>query len=165
MGWHGLFADLDGVSAAVWSPIRHLRTQNDSAGKHELFSHWIDFVCRLAEHDYAHRLSCVTLPSFFFFFLWFSGIRHGELILERPIGAVSGIGGGGILTSVMIVISDVVSLEKRGTYQGVLGMVVALANSLGPLVGGVFSEKVSWRWCFVREYPPKLLIKCVNSKQ
>lgn len=49
----------------------------------------------------------------------------------------------------MIVTSDVVSLEKRGTYQGILGMVVAVANSLGPLVGGAFAEKVSWRWCFV----------------
>ena len=65
------------------------------------------------------------------------------------VGAVAGIGGGGILTSVMIVTSDVVSLEKRGTYQGILGMVVAASNSLGPLIGGIFSEKVSWRWCFV----------------
>lgn len=53
------------------------------------------------------------------------------------------------MTSVMIVTSDVVSLEKRGTYQGILGMVVAMANSLGPLIGGAFSEKASWRWCFV----------------
>jgi MFS family permease len=65
------------------------------------------------------------------------------------VGAVAGIGGGGILTSVMIIISDVVSLKKRGTYQGIVGMVVAMSNSLGPLLGGIFSEKVSWRWCFV----------------
>lgn len=65
------------------------------------------------------------------------------------VGAISGIGGGGILTSVMITVSDVVSLEKRGTYQGVIGVVVALSNSIGPLVGGLFTEKVSWRWCFV----------------
>ncbi|PSR76213.1 major facilitator superfamily domain-containing protein [Coniella lustricola] len=67
--------------------------------------------------------------------------------------AVSGIGGGGILTSVMITTSDVVSLEKRGTYQGLLGVVVAGANSIGPLVGGVFSESVSWRWCFYINIP------------
>ncbi|CAK7223865.1 hypothetical protein SEUCBS140593_005377 [Sporothrix eucalyptigena] len=53
----------------------------------------------------------------------------------------------------MIVTSDVVSLEKRGFYQGILGGVVALANSLGPLVGGAFSEKVSWRWCFYINIP------------
>ena len=66
-------------------------------------------------------------------------------------GAISGIGGGGILTSVMIVTSDVVSLEKRGIYQGILGVVVAISNSVGPLVGGAFSEAVSWRWCFVSQ--------------
>ena len=69
---------------------------------------------------------------------------------SSALGAISGIGGGGILTSVMITVSDVVSLEKRGKYQGILGMVVATANSIGPLVGGIFTEKASWRWCFVR---------------
>lgn len=49
----------------------------------------------------------------------------------------------------MITVSDVVSLEKRGTYQGIIGVVVALSNSIGPLVGGIFTEKVTWRWCFV----------------
>lgn len=70
-------------------------------------------------------------------------------ILTPAVGAISGIGGGGILTSVMITVSDVVSLEKRGTYQGIIGVVVALSNSIGPLVGGIFTEKVTWRWCFV----------------
>ncbi|KAH8669069.1 putative tetracycline efflux protein [Xylariales sp. PMI_506] len=76
-----------------------------------------------------------------------------SMIMLIVFRAISGIGGGGILTSVMIVTSDVVSLEKRGTYQGILGVVVALANSLGPLVGGAFSEAVSWRWCFYINIP------------
>lgn len=71
------------------------------------------------------------------------------LISSVNTGALAGVGGGGILTLVMIVTSDVVSLDKRGTYQGILGVVVAASNSIGPLVGGVFSEDVSWRWCFV----------------
>lgn len=79
------------------------------------------------------------------------GFLHFSNICLFPPGAVSGIGGGGILTSVMIVTSDVVSLENRGTYQGLLGVVVAGSNSIGPLVGGVFSESVSWRWCFVSQ--------------
>ena len=73
MGWHGLSAHLDRVSAVVRSSFRHLRAKSDSPGQHELFSHWVDFVCRLPEHDYAHRLSCVTLPSFFFFFFLVPG--------------------------------------------------------------------------------------------
>ncbi|KAL1887408.1 hypothetical protein Sste5346_010249 [Sporothrix stenoceras] len=76
-----------------------------------------------------------------------------SMIMLIVFRAVSGIGGGGIMTSAMIVTSDVVSLEKRGFYQGMLGGVVALANSMGPLVGGAFSEKVSWRWCFYINIP------------
>ena len=49
---------------------------------------------------------------------------------------MSGLGGGGILNNSMIIISDVVSLRERGKYQGILGAVVALSNSLGPLLGG-----------------------------
>ncbi|KAJ5113693.1 hypothetical protein N7456_002227 [Penicillium angulare] len=75
------------------------------------------------------------------------------MIMLIVFRAIAGIGGGGILTSVMITVSDVVSLEKRGTYQGIIGVVVALSNSIGPLIGGLFTEKVSWRWCFYINIP------------
>lgn len=52
-------------------------------------------------------------------------------------------------------VSDVVSLKERGKYQGITGCVVALANSCGPIVGGAFTERASWRWCFV-SLPKKL---------
>lgn len=40
------------------------------------------------------------------------------------------------------------SLKDRGKYQGITGGVVAVANSVGPILGGIFTEKVTWRWCF-----------------
>jgi MFS family permease len=48
----------------------------------------------------------------------------------------------------LISVSDVVTLKERGKYQGILGAFVALANSLGPILGGLFTQKASWRWCF-----------------
>ncbi|PYH94464.1 MFS general substrate transporter [Aspergillus ellipticus CBS 707.79] len=72
------------------------------------------------------------------------------LIVTR---AVAGIGGGGILTTVTIVVSDVVSLKERGKYQGIIGVVVSAGTAIGPIVGGVFTEKVSWRWCFFITVP------------
>ncbi|TIB91019.1 MFS general substrate transporter [Wallemia mellicola] len=68
-----------------------------------------------------------------------------ELIVFR---AIAGVGGGGILNNVMVSISDIVSLRERGKYQGILGVVVSVANSLGPLLGGVFTETIGWRWAF-----------------
>ncbi|UOH80176.1 hypothetical protein LQV05_002825 [Cryptococcus neoformans] len=73
-----------------------------------------------------------------------------QLIIFR---AIQGLGGGGILTLAMIIISDVVSLKERGKYQGITGCVVALANSCGPIVGGAFTENASWRWCFYINLP------------
>ncbi|EPQ31456.1 uncharacterized protein PFL1_00791 [Pseudozyma flocculosa PF-1] len=72
-----------------------------------------------------------------------------QLIVFR---AIAGVGGGGIITLVMVIVSDVVSLRERGTYQGVLGMVVAISNSGGPLVGGALAS-ANWRLCFIIAIP------------
>lgn len=49
---------------------------------------------------------------------------------------------------VMIVIADVTSPRERGKYLGSLGAVFGVASVVGPLVGGAFVDKASWRWCF-----------------
>ncbi|CDR88702.1 uncharacterized protein SPSC_05534 [Sporisorium scitamineum] len=72
-----------------------------------------------------------------------------QLIVFR---AFAGAFGGGIVSLVMVVVGDVVSLRQRGTYQGVLGVVVALANAGGPLIGGALAS-VDWRWCFIIAIP------------
>ncbi|KAF6822238.1 major facilitator superfamily transporter [Colletotrichum musicola] len=62
--------------------------------------------------------------------------------------AIAGIGGGGINSIVMIIVSDITTLENRGKYQGVLGAVLALANGVGPFVGGAVVQESTWRWVF-----------------
>jgi predicted MFS family arabinose efflux permease len=58
---------------------------------------------------------------------------------------IQGIGGGGLITLVNITISDLFSVRDRGMYFGIIGGVWALASSLGPVIGGLFTQKVSWR--------------------
>ncbi|KAK3335925.1 major facilitator superfamily domain-containing protein [Cercophora scortea] len=67
--------------------------------------------------------------------------------------AVQGIGGGGIIILVNICISDLFSMRRRGVYFGIMGMVWAVASALGPVLGGVFTSKVTWRWCFYVNLP------------
>lgn len=71
--------------------------------------------------------------------------NSGQLIAAR---AIQGAGGGGIIVLINIAVGDLVSVRKRGQYYGIFGGIWALASAIGPVLGGVFTAKVSWRWCF-----------------
>ncbi|UPK95961.1 hypothetical protein LCI18_006896 [Fusarium solani-melongenae] len=67
--------------------------------------------------------------------------------------AIAGLGAAGIMTGVMVVIVHSVPLHKRPLYQGMFGAVFGTASVVGPLLGGVFTSKVTWRWCFYINLP------------
>jgi EmrB/QacA subfamily drug resistance transporter len=80
------------------------------------------------------------------------GTAHGMvwLVLFRGL---QGIGGGGLNSLVMAIIGDVVPARQRSKYQAVLGIVATVALIAGPLLGGLFTDDLSWRWIFYLNIP------------
>ena len=62
--------------------------------------------------------------------------------------SIQGVGGGGVITLTEIIVTDLVPLRERGKWFGFISMMWALGSVSGPLLGGGFSEKVSWV-CFI----------------
>ncbi|KAK3290150.1 major facilitator superfamily-domain-containing protein [Chaetomium fimeti] len=62
--------------------------------------------------------------------------------------AIQGTGGGGLITLVEISVGDMFSQRERGLFYGIYGAVWAVSTAIGPVIGGVFTERATWRWCF-----------------
>ncbi|CAO3572553.1 unnamed protein product [Mortierella alpina] len=62
--------------------------------------------------------------------------------------AVTGMGAGGIFSLANIIVADLVSIRQRGNFQGMISSVFAISALAGPVLGGVFVDRISWRWCF-----------------
>ncbi|KAK1810009.1 hypothetical protein LTR12_015622 [Friedmanniomyces endolithicus] len=62
--------------------------------------------------------------------------------------ALQGTAGGGLLQLVFITISDLFSMRERVLYLGLTEVLWAIAGGIGPLIGGAFTQLVTWRWCF-----------------
>jgi Major Facilitator Superfamily len=83
-------------------------------------------------------------------FILGSGLCGGSTSMDMLIWSrvIQGIGGGGIYGLVNVIITDLVPLRDVGKYLSFTAAIWAVADVLGPLLGGIFSQYATWRWCF-----------------
>ncbi|KIP12091.1 hypothetical protein PHLGIDRAFT_62405 [Phlebiopsis gigantea 11061_1 CR5-6] len=129
-------SDLHGGRDSSWIATAYLLT---SLSFTPLYGRWSDIFGR----------KLVLLVSLFVFLLFSLACALARTMIQLIIfRAFQGIGGGAIITMVLIIVSDIVSLKDRGKYQGINEAVIALSNGFGPVIGGLFAEYTTWRWAF-----------------
>ncbi|TRW88505.1 MFS transporter [Mycolicibacterium sp. 018/SC-01/001] len=79
----------------------------------------------------------------------------GMLVASR---ALQGLGGGAITVTAVAVIGEVIPLRERGRYQGALGAVFGVTTVVGPLLGGLFTDHLTWRWAFWINVPVAVVV-------
>ncbi|KAK4126814.1 MFS general substrate transporter [Parathielavia appendiculata] len=67
--------------------------------------------------------------------------------------AVAGLGASGISPGALIIIAHSVPLRRRPIFLGSMGGMYGIASVCGPLLGGVFTDQLTWRWCFYINLP------------
>jgi EmrB/QacA subfamily drug resistance transporter len=87
----------------------------------------------------------------------------GSMTMLVASRALQGIGGGAIMVTAMAVIGEVIPMRERGRYQGALGAVFGVTTVIGPLLGGFFTDHLSWRWAFWINIPVAAAVLLVGA--
>ncbi|KAJ5333853.1 uncharacterized protein N7506_007636 [Penicillium brevicompactum] len=153
-----LMAALDGTSISVALP-----TMSRELGGSATEAFWTGTSFTLCSAVFQPLFSSFSdlfgrKPLILVAILWFligaivAGVANDytHMLIGRSL---QGVGGGGIITLTSIVIADIVPLANRAKYFGMLSAIWSLGTVTGPVIGGCFAEKSTWRWIFYLNFP------------
>ncbi|KAL3468696.1 major facilitator superfamily domain-containing protein [Aspergillus californicus] len=153
-----LVVSLDGTSISVALPI--MATELHGTAMQAFWSGTSFLLCSTVFQPSTATLSDifgrrpVILVCMVFFFVGalVAGLANGftQILVGR---CIQGGGGGGIAVLAEVVVTDLVPLRLRGNYYGILSAMYSLGSVLGPILGGGFSQNVTWRWIFYINFP------------
>lgn len=75
------------------------------------------------------------------------------ITLMMTARAVQGVAMGGLMALVQSIMGSIIAPKERGRYAGYMGAVMAVATVSGPLIGGVITDSLNWRWTFFVSVP------------
>ncbi|KAK0733119.1 major facilitator superfamily domain-containing protein [Lasiosphaeria miniovina] len=87
-----------------------------------------------------------------------------DILTLNLMRALTGFGGGGLITMATVINSDMIPFKQRGMYQAMQNILVGFGAVLGASLGGVIAESIGWRWCFLLQVPVSLLALVVGYR-
>ncbi|PWY89088.1 MFS general substrate transporter [Aspergillus heteromorphus CBS 117.55] len=76
-----------------------------------------------------------------------------DVIFLNIMRALTGVGGGGLMTMATIINSDLIPFHRRGMYQAVQNVLHGFGSICGASFGGTIVDSIGWRWCFLIQVP------------
>ncbi|KAK4183244.1 putative amino acid transporter [Podospora australis] len=112
--------------------------------------------------DMFGRRICFFISTLTFMIGCFGCSVAGSMMTLDIMRAVTGFGGGGLITMATVINSDMIPFKKRGMYQAMQNILVGFGAVLGASLGGAIAESIGWRWCFLSQVPVSLLALVVG---
>ncbi|KAH8660743.1 putative MFS drug transporter [Tricladium varicosporioides] len=134
-------SEFNAVNTISWLTTSYLVT---STAFQPLYGRFSDILGR--------RVCFFTATITFLFGCLGCGLAH-DIVALNLMRALTGLGGGGLMTMATIINSDMIPFKERGMYQACQNVLHGFGSICGASLGGFIADNIGWRWCFLCQVP------------